>query len=293
MINLQLPIVIAGPTASGKSAIALNFAKKNNGIIICADSRQIYQHMRIGTASPSDEDLAQVEHLGFNCRSPLENYDAALFVRDTLAFVDEVLKQKKVPIIVGGTGLYLRALRFGLNDVQGRCVEIRERLEQEAAQSGLAVLHARLAAVDEAAAARIHMNDPVRIVRALELFELHQSAPQALMKSHFSDDIKFNAQWFLLWPERSILHVRIKERIEVMFSAGLVDEALALRKILPEGHRLLKTMGYEEALRLADGEIFEKEALELVLIRQRQYAKRQYTWFKKETWWQRDLGDLV
>lgn len=285
MIN-RLPIVIAGPTCSGKSSYALALGKQIDGVIICADSRQVYQDMHIGTASPTPEDRAQVEHLGFNCRSPLEIYDAGRFVRDTLGFIADVISRNRAPIIVGGTGLYLRCLRFGIDDTFGKSVTIRDQLEKEAASEGLEVLHQRLAVADPAAAARIHPHDSVRIIRALEIMELNDRQAQQILTSHFSSDIKLAAQWQLLWPERAELHRRLAERVKAMFSDGLIKEAVELRKKLPPEHRLLKTMGYEEALRVADGELSEAQAGELVLIRQRQYAKRQYTWFKKETWWE-------
>lgn len=292
MIDRKLPIIIAGPTGSGKSAYAIKIAQQNSGVIICADSRQVYRDMRIGTASPSDEDLETVEHLGFNCQAPTEHYDAGRFVNDTLAFIEDVRNRNKTPIIVGGTGLYLRCLRFGFDDKVGKSVVVREGLESEARIEGLAALHRKLEHADPLAASRIHPNDSVRIIRALEICESNQLSPTSLLTSHFSDKVKLEANWLLLWPERQELHRRLALRIQCMFTAGLIQEAVYLRSILPDDHRLLKTMGYEESLQVIDGKISESRARELVLFRQRQYAKRQYTWFRKEDWWTHVDGSI-
>ncbi len=283
----QLPIVIAGPTASGKSALAMRLAKEMDGEIICADSRQVYQYMRIGTAGPSLDEMAQIPHHGFHTIDPKCEFDAGQFLLQTDAFVADVLARNRVPILVGGTGMYLRSYRYGLSDVPKRDDAIRQQLFEDIKQYGLESLHQKLAKKDPVAALKIAPQDEVRIVRALEIIELTGQAPSDLRIGHRDVEPRVNASWVLLWPDREWLTKRLAQRVDLMLAEGLVDEAVALRDYLGPDHHLLSTMGYEEALWFADGKISLEMAREKIIIRQRQYAKRQQTWFKKEAWWQR------
>lgn len=286
MVSSNLtPIVIAGPTGSGKSAYAMQMAKELNGEIICADSRQIYQRMSIGTACPSQQDYAAIPHHGFEKLDPRENYSAGQFIADTDNYIQEILSRNKTPILVGGTGLYLRAWRFGLDDVLPADAKIREKLDQES----LEVLYLRLKQVDPISADKIKPEDPVRIKRALEIYELTGQPASALRQTDWTREPRIQAQWLLLNPPN--LDERLKTRVASMFENGLVKEALALREYLgsDDPHERLKTPGYLEALQLADSEITKEQALELTFRRHRQYAKRQNTWFKKEGWWERAI----
>jgi tRNA dimethylallyltransferase len=277
------PYVIGGPTGSGKSAYALELAQKIDGEIICADSRQVYARMVIGTASPTEEEKALVPHHNYNIVDTRDSYDAGRFVADTDRAVAEIQARGKTPILVGGTGLYLRCWRYGLSDVPERNEKVRQGLQAELAERGLPSLYDELIRVDEDSAQKIMANDAFRIVRALEIFRATQEKPSTLRKSHF-DTTRVEAQWLLFRPIREELNARLLIRTKNMFESGLVDEAIALRQHLGE-HPLLQTIGYKESLEYADGIIDKAAAIERTFIRTRQYAKRQASWFAKETYW--------
>lgn len=281
------PIVIGGPTGSGKSAYALSLAQQVGGEIICADSRQIYSKMRIGTASPTDEELSLVPHHNFNVIHPSESYDAARFIQDTDKAVSEILSRNKVPIIVGGTGLYLRCWRYGLSDVP----QSDERLKQELKAKGREELYAELQSVDPESALSISSKDEFRIIRALEIFKMTGQKASVLRRSHFKNPRQV-ATWYLILSERAVLSERLLGRTKQMFKEGLVEEALALRSELGQGHAMLETMGYKESLAFADGNLTLESAVERTYFRTRQYAKRQITWFTKEEWWDRQLPGI-
>lgn len=281
------PIIIAGPTACGKSALAMQIAKKVGGELICADSRQVYAHMSVGTAGPTLEDMSEIPHHGFAHIDPDQSYDAGQFVKDTDAYVAEILKRKRVPILVGGTGLYLRAYRYGLRDIPARDDDIRAQILATSEQIGWQKLHERLNEIDSEAAQKIAVNDQVRILRALEIWHLTKQKPSVLRQSHFSQTPRLEAKWLLIYPEKEWLWDRILTRVNYMFNNGLVEEALALRELVTVKTGLLKTMGYQEALLWADGLLGKEDAIMQAAISHRQYARRQMTWFKKETWWHR------
>ncbi|MBH1988621.1 MAG: tRNA (adenosine(37)-N6)-dimethylallyltransferase MiaA [Myxococcaceae bacterium] len=286
MVSSSLePLVIAGPTGCGKSAWALQCAQEQEGELICADSRQIFQRMGLGTACPSEEDYAQVRHHGFERLDPRVRYSAGQFIVDTDAFVREIQGRGKRPILVGGTGLYLRAWRFGLEDVLASDPLIRQRLEQERQES----LYARLLERDPHSAAVIQPTDRIRTLRALEVLEMSGRCPSALRTTDWQREPRVQAAWVLLWPSVADLDARLRLRVERMFLDGLAEEALALRSYLAEDDPALrlKTPGYCEAFLYLDGEISLGEAKERVFRRHRQYAKRQRTWFQKEAWWRR------
>jgi tRNA dimethylallyltransferase len=290
------PLVLAGPTAVGKSDLAVEIARRCNGLIICGDSRQLYTGMQIGAAAPSLPAKETVPHLGFGSRPADPPQDANGFIRDADGWVKEAQAQGKQPIIVGGAGLYLRAFRYGLDDVPKSDKAIRAALTMELEEYGLAALHEKLKLVDPKGAATIHQNDPVRVVRALELFRITGTPPSQLRKSHGGRDVRVQAKWVLLEASMAWLSERLRQRVLEMFSQGLVQEAVALRSLLGGSHRLLDTMGYKEALGLYDGSLTQEEAIQETYRRHRQFARRQRTWFQKETWWQRipaDSGDLA
>ena len=286
MVRSTLTVVVAGPTAAGKSALAVQLAAEG-GTVVCADSRQVYEDMHIGTASPDDGERAAARHIGYNVVPPEEAYDAGRFLADTDRYVEEQCADGRRPVLVGGSGLYLRSWRFGLDDVPGRDDEVRARLEAEVQATGSPALHARLAAADPEAAARIEPQDFIRVVRSLEILEVTGQRPSTLRRADWSAAPRVEARWLILDADGEWLRPRLRARAEEMFRAGLVEEALALRERLGAEHRLLQTMGYEEALAIADGGIDEAAAVEKVARRQWQYARRQRTWFKKEPWWER------
>jgi tRNA dimethylallyltransferase len=278
-----IPIIIAGATGSGKSALALKLAKKHNGEIICADSRQFFQHMRIGTASPSDEDLRTVPHAGFNSVDPMTTkIDAGFFVSFAQNAIREAQNAGRRPILVGGTGLYLRALRYGLNDVPRSDPTIVKELEEECDRIGLDQFYAKLVSIDPSSAEFIKPQDRYRIVRALEIYRQSNRPPSEIRHSFYQDVPKISAHWVIKIRPRAELWEKLEARVKLMFDEGLLDEARALRSLLPEGHWALKVMGYHEALLVLDNKMSLKDAQERIYFRHRQYAKQQNTWFKKE-----------
>lgn len=281
------PVVLAGPTASGKSDIAIQIGERSNGHVICGDSRQLYAGMQIGAAAPSPAQTLQVKHMGFGVRAPEDGQDAQGFITDTDALISRCNAEGKQPIVVGGAGLYLRSLRYGLSDVPQGDPQIRDRLKEELHSFGLQHMHERLVQVDPKGAQSIHPNDPVRIIRALELHAITGKAPSEMRTTHGSQDVRIHCHWILLQVDMSWLSERLQNRVRLMFDAGLVEEAIALRDRLGSSHHLLETMGYKEALLLHDGELSKEEAVTQTYRRHRQYARRQRTWFQKEDWWQR------
>jgi len=281
------PVVIAGPTGAGKSGLALALAERERGAIVCADSRQLYVGMQVGAAGPDDKERARAPHVGYAAFPPEEVYDAGRFIEDTDRHVDEARKRGELPILVGGSGMYLRCWRYGLDDVPGGDPAVRDALERRRAEEGLGALFEELQRVDAESASKFGPNDPVRIVRALEVFMVTGEPASARKTSHFAREPRREATWLLLEPSLEWLTPRLAARAKRMFDEGLVEEALALRDRLGHGHRLLETMGYEEALAFADGRLRREEALSLTVQRQRQFARRQRTWFRKEPWWHR------
>ena len=280
------PLVIAGPTASGKSGVALILAQALNGAIICADSRQFYEGMVVGTAGPSERERAQVRHFLFHDFSPESPLDAARFVR----LADEAISQCQAeglqPILVGGTGLYLRSWRYGIDDAPPSDPKIRQHFETRLRQEGIAVLHAELLKLDPLAESRIHPNDPVRTIRALEIYKITQKPPSSMLPGNFKDrPIRRRGHHVLIWPTLEWLRPRLEMRARKMFNKELIKEVTGLHQGLPEDNRLLKTMGYEEAHLCSKGQINEEDAIAQMIKRQWTYARRQRTWFRKENWW--------
>lgn len=288
------PIVIAGPTASGKSALALALADaiaKNPAyasytpVIVCGDSRQIYAGMRIGAAGPSDAELQQAKHIGYGEIAPTFVFDAGKYVSFMDAHVQKCQANQEWPIVVGGAGLYLRAWRQGLDDLPSRDDEIRQELEKICQEKGAPALHDELKQCDPLTAAKLSPNDGVRIVRALEIYRV-TGQPASSQRTQPSQP-RFQAHWIVLDTEPAWLNPRIDLRARMMFDDGLREEAIQLRDVLGPEHRLLTTMGYEEALQWADQKCSRDEAIQRTAQRQRQYAKRQRTWFRGESIWQR------
>ena len=284
MVSSHLtPIIIAGATASGKSGLALKLALKHGGEIICADSRQFYKFMRIGTASPSDEEMRMVPHHGYNFVDPQnQKIDAGFFIDFVKKHIILLQKRKVRPIIVGGTGLYLRALRFGLSDVPRSDPEIISLLEQECLEHGLGRLYERLLDFDPESTVLIKASDKYRIMRALAILQQTKEKPSSLRQSFAQKIPQIKAHWLLNIVDKANLEARIRARVKVMFASGLLEEACALRSILSPAHWALDVMGYKEALLYADKIMSYENMIEQVVIRHRQYAKRQLSWFKKE-----------
>jgi tRNA dimethylallyltransferase len=273
--------VVAGPTASGKTALAIALARRVGGEIVNADSQQVYRGLDVGTAKPSAEERAAAPHHLLDVVEPGEGMDAVRFAALADAAIADIAARGRVPIVAGGTGLYLRALLHGVVEAPGRDPALRARLEEEAARLGRPALHARLAEVDPATAARIRPNDLVRIVRALEI-AAGGKLPSALHAEHAFQAERYDALLVALDPPRAELHARIDARVREMFAGGLLDEARALRGRLAGAPLPRLPIGYPEAIACLEGTIPFAEAVRRVQVAHRRYARRQVVWLRAE-----------
>ena len=274
-------ITIEGPTAAGKTAIALMLAEALNTRIVNCDSRQVYRYMDIGTAKPSKEELARVQHHLIDIIDPGQIYNAGLFVKDAAKFIASLQKENKIPIICGGTGLYVRSLLEGLFEHPPIDSAIRVALKAELESLGVSVLYQRLQAIDPDFAKRISENDPQRILRGLEIY----AATGLSISEHWKRQKRvprYRAMRILVSPARAILYERINKRVEDMLSAGLVSEIEAL---ICRGYTWqdpgLNTLGYKEFKDFFEGKSELHVCAELVAQHHRNYAKRQLTWYRK------------
>lgn len=276
-------VVIAGPTASGKTALALELAARLDAEIVSADSQQVYRHFDVGTAKPSAEELASVPHHLISCVDPLEpDFSAARYGKLADAAIADITGRGKRVIVVGGTGLYLRVLLHGVMPGPARDEALRAELEAFADREGNEALHARLKAVDPATAAKHPEQDRLRVIRALEIHALTGRPASEQREEHSFAADRYAYELWVLNPERETLYAQINLRTKKMFEAGLVDETRAL---VARGYREaapMRAVGYLQALQVVDGTMSEPEAISDVAQATRHYAKRQLTWFKKE-----------
>jgi tRNA dimethylallyltransferase len=275
-----------GPTAAGKTDLAVTLVEQLPMDIISVDSVMVYRGMDIGSAKPDSATLARAPHRLIDIRDPAEAYSAAQFRDDALREMAEISGEGRIPLLVGGTMLYFRALLSGLSSLPSADAEIRTRLEAEAEVEGWASLHRRLAEVDAAAAARIHPNDPQRIQRALEVYELTGVPLSELQQQQQVDQpLPYRIIKLAVAPaERSVLHQRIGQRFEQMLREGLVEEVenLRLRGDLHLDLPALRAVGYRQVWEFLDGDIDYTEMVERGIIATRQLAKRQFTWLRSE-----------
>jgi len=275
-------IIVTGPTASGKSSVAIKLAQLFAGEIINADSRQVYKELHVGVAKPDESECQKVPHHLYDAVSICEEFNAA----DYVSLADQIIKKIHgrglIPIIVGGTGLYLRALKHGLFQPPEIPEEVRAQLTLRASTEGLSVLHQELAEVDVEAAARIHVNDEVRIIRALEVYLATGKSISAWQSEHQFKSLRYETlEIGLKWP-REALYERINQRVVNMVRRGLEAEATELFKKHPNNAVLEKTIGYVEWLPYLRSESTQEQVVSLIQQNTRQLAKRQTTWFKRE-----------
>lgn len=272
------PLLLLGPTAVGKSQLAVELAWRLGGEIISADARAVYRELTIGTAKPSPELRARVAHHLLDIRAPTERYDVMEFRRDVQRKIAELLKQRKLPIVVGGSTLYLAALTGSFFAGPKADLQLRKRLEAEPQGK----LRERLEQCDPAAAQRIHPNDKVRTVRALEVYEL-TGLPITRWQRESQVGFPYEFTKIGLWLERKMLYERINARVDEMLINGLCDEAKALREKLTPEMPAYRTIGYEELFEHLDGKLSYEEAVQLIKKHSREYAKRQLIYFKRES----------
>jgi tRNA dimethylallyltransferase len=283
-------LALMGPTASGKTALALELAERHGGEIVSVDSALVYRGLDIGAAKPDAVERARVPHHMLDLRDPWQPYSAAEFARDARVAIDGIVARGNLPILAGGTGLYFRALLHGLADMPGADPGVRAALEQEAAERGWAALHAELAAVDPEAAARIHATDAQRIQRALEVFRGSGRPISAWRRAAAPPDLPVRVLPMVLAPaDRAVLHARIALRFDRMLGHGFLDEVRALRALprlaahpSPLDLPALRAVGYRQAWEHLDGATGPAEFRDRAIFATRQLARRQLTWLRGE-----------
>ncbi|MBY8074971.1 tRNA (adenosine(37)-N6)-dimethylallyltransferase MiaA [Vibrio fluvialis] len=280
--QLPLALFLMGPTASGKTDLAIRLRQKFPVEIISVDSALIYKGMDIGTAKPDQDELALAPHRLIDILDPSEAYSAADFRRDALREMQAIVDQGKIPLLVGGTMLYYKALLEGLSPLPAADPEIRQQIEQEAQQLGWAALHEQLRQIDPISAERIHPNDPQRLSRALEVYRISGKTLTELTQTK-GEALPFRVKQFAIAPkERAELHRRIELRFEKMVEAGFEDEVKALyaRKDLHPDLPSIRCVGYRQMWDYLDGNGTLDEAIFRGICATRQLAKRQITWLR-------------
>ena len=276
-------VVIVGPTAVGKSEVAIELAKRINGEIVSCDSRQVYKHLNIGTAKPTKEERRKVPHHLIDIIRPDEEFNAFFYAQKARKAISKAHRKKKIPILVGGSGLYARAVIDGIFLGAGKNEKIRKRLEKEIEKFGSKHLHQRLKWVDLETASHLHPHDRVRIIRALEVHELTGQPISALQKISRGKRPNYDLLMIGLKRERKELYRRINQRAERMIKKGLVKEIESiLKKGFSRDLAALKGLGYKEIIGYLDGEYDLKEAIHLLKRNSRRFAKRQLTWFNQD-----------
>lgn len=306
-------VVVLGPTASGKTALALEIARQFDGEIVNCDSVAMYREFEIGTAKPSAAERAEIPHHLVDCVDPLSDISAGEYARQARQSLREIEGRKKLPIVSGGTGLYLRALVDGLFAGPQRSEELRERLRKRAEKNGAEYLHRILRRLDGSAAERIHANDLPKVIRAVEVCLLSQptrsrqtfSRPTPLRQTSLRQTMTqlwqegrqglqgFRVLRLGLNPEREALYARINQRAAKMFADGLIEETKTLLEKYGEQARPLTSLGYRQAVQYLRGELDRDAVLAAAQQAHRNYAKRQITWFRreKEVLWLAGFGD--
>jgi tRNA dimethylallyltransferase len=288
-----LLVVILGPTASSKTSLSIALAEKFNGEIVSCDSVAVYRDFDVGTAKPSTEERARVPHHLLDIVGPLQPFTAGDYARLARAAIKEIATRGRLPIVVGGTGLYLRALLDGLFAGPPRSEELRERLRAAAELNGPGHLHQMLRRLDPLAATKIHANDHSKLIRAIEVCLAARSKMTELWEKGRDPLTGFRILRIGLDPERSALYHRINQRAAAMFQRGLAQETEALRRKYGNDAAPLGSLGYKQAMQLLDREIDEPAAIAAAQQGHRNYAKRQMTWFRRESHieWIHGFGD--
>jgi tRNA dimethylallyltransferase len=283
-MNQKLPLVLflMGPTASGKTDLAIRLRQQYPVEIISVDSALIYKGMDIGTAKPDADELALAPHRLIDILDPAEAYSAADFRRDALNEIAKIHAEGKIPLLVGGTMLYFKALLQGLSPLPAANPEVRKQIEQEATEKGWQALHNELRAIDPVSAERIHPNDPQRLSRALEVYRISGKSLTELTETK-GEPLPFRVKQFAVAPkDRALLHKRIELRFEKMIQAGFEDEVKALyaREDLHPDLPSIRCVGYRQMWEYLDGESTLDDAIFRGICATRQLAKRQITWLR-------------
>ena len=283
--NKQSLIIIAGPTAVGKTALSIELAKSINASIISADSMQVYKHMDIGSAKVTKEEMQGIKHYLIDVLEPEDNFNIATFKQYAKNDIEYIKKEGKIPIIAGGTGFYIQALLYDINfdDKADKSDEIRDRIENLRIENGNEYIHNMLKEIDEKAAINIHPNNVKRVIRALEYYYL---TGNKISKHNEVERIKespYNFKYFVINEDRELLYKNIDKRVDIMIEKGLINEVKALKdRGLTKEHVSMQGLGYKEILSYLNNEITLEEAIYIIKRDTRHFAKRQITWFKRE-----------
>lgn len=277
-------VLLMGPTASGKSSLAVRLAQELNAEIISVDSALVYRGMDIGTAKPAFGERGGVPHHLLDILDPGESFSTGQFRSRALALMADIVARGKTPLLVGGTMLYFSALTQGLAQLPEADPDIRARLDDELARLGREVMHARLAKIDPLAAARIHVNDPQRVQRALEVYEISGRPLSSFFEQQQTEPDYDYLKLIVAPDQRKTLHDKIAVRFDAMLALGFLDEVQRLfqRDDLHAGLPSIRCVGYRQAWSYLEGEIDFSAMREKAIIATRQLAKRQYTWLRKE-----------
>ena len=281
-------IVICGPTASGKTALSIELAKKINGEIISCDSMQIYKEMNIGTAKPTKEEMQGIKHYMIDIISPDERYSVADYKKEAKKAIKEIISKGKVPIVVGGTGLYVDSLIYEIDYPKNKFDEkYREELEQEVEEQGLNALYEKAKEIDEEAIKKISPNDKKRILRILEIYHATGKNKTEQEKESRKNEPEFDYKVFALNMDREKLYDRINRRVDIMIESGLIQEVENIYRKYNRFPTAMQGLGYKEVVDYIEKRLTKEEMIEKIKQETRRYAKRQLTWIRKnkETIW--------
>lgn len=273
-------VIICGPTGVGKTSLAVELAQHFGSQIVGADSMQVYRYMDIGTAKPTAAEQARVAHHMIDIIAPDESFDAARYAECAGTKIFEMDRQKITPFVVGGTGLYIKALLHGLFDAEGFDADVRCKLKQEAEAHGVESLHERLGRLDPESAKRLHPNDRYRVLRALEVVETTGKPISRYHREHGFSEQPFDALQIALRMDRPLLYARINQRVEAMIASGFLEE---VKSLLARGYladlKSMQSIGYRHMVDFLAGRLTWQECLRTLKRDHRRYAKRQLTWF--------------
>lgn len=291
-----LLVVVLGPTASGKTALSLALAEHFHGEIVNCDSVAMYREFDIGTAKPTASERTRAPHHLLDCIAPTSHITAGEYARQATQLLGEIKTRGYLPIVVGGTGLYLRALLEGLFPGPQRSEELRERLRERAGSRGSNYLHRMLRGLDRTAAEKIHANDTPKLIRAIEVCLASRQRMTDLWQQQGREPLRgYRILRLGLDPDRQALYVRINRRAQKMFEAGLVEETQRLLEKHCDAGGPLSSLGYKQAAQFLHGQLTREQAVQAAQQAHRNYAKRQMTWFRREpeVHWLRGFGDDV
>lgn len=277
-------IILAGPTASGKTSVSIDLAKRLNGEIISADSMQVYKYMDVGTAKISRGEMCGIKHHLIDVLDPKEDFNIVKFQNMVKIAIKEITKRGHLPIIVGGTGFYIQSIIYDIDfDNEEDNTSIREEIEREYESLGADYMYERLKKIDSISAQNIHKNNKKRIIRAIEYFMINNAPISSHNETQRNKTSPYDFSFFVLNPPRDILYERINQRVDIMVEKGLLKEVKSLKQMGLSKHNIsMQGIGYKEIIEYLEGDVSLETAIENIKQNTRHMAKRQVTWFKRE-----------